>query len=455
MRMRNIMKNQCWQILLMLIVFCVSCKDDKDMDAQPFDPSKPVTISGFTPKEGGSSQRMVVYGDNFGSDPSKIKVTIGGVEAVVIGVKGQSLYCVVPSKAYDGDIHVSVLDNNRDPIASAVAEERFNYKKKMLVTSFLGETYENNTKFDVYDGPFGDCGGFEKMEWLVFDPMNHNHLYVAGYEKSIRLIDFEKEYVSTFDKSSLPGSKQVPCLNFTLDGELIVTLDQASDVQPGNYLYSRSSNFKQSKALWNARGCRAAAIHPVNGECYYAYYNTGIVWRGDLNTMATEQAFKLPNSSIRVFIVIHPSGDYAYIVVNNRHYIMRSDYNWEKQTFTEPYLVVGKDNVSGYEDGVGSNARIKEPQQGVFVKNPAYEGLEDEYDFYFCDKVNHVIRILTPQGRVSTFAGTAGKSGYKDGDLRLEAMFNAPAGITYDNERNCFYVGDSNNRRIRKIAYEE
>lgn len=134
---------------------------------------------------------------------------------------------------------------------------------------------------------------------------------------------------------------------------------------------------------------------------------------------------------------------------------MRSDYDWQRQTFTEPYLVVGKDDAKGYVDGVGSNARVYEPQQGTFVKNPAYAGQADEYDFYFCDKVNHLIRILTPQGRVSTFAGTASKAGYKDGDLRLEAEFNAPAGIIYDEQRNCFYVGDSNNRRIRKIAYEE
>jgi len=69
--------------------------------------------------------------------------------------------------------------------------------------------------------------------------------------------------------------------------------------------------------------------------------------------------------------------------------------------------------------------------------------------------VNHVIRILTPQGRVSTFAGTPGTASYRDGDLRLEACFAYPAGIAYDEEKQCFYIGDSNNRRIRKIAYEE
>ena len=40
----------------------------------PFDPSKPVVISDFTPKEGGLGSRLVLYGDNFGNDVSKVKV---------------------------------------------------------------------------------------------------------------------------------------------------------------------------------------------------------------------------------------------------------------------------------------------------------------------------------------------------------------------------------------------
>ena len=85
------------------------------------------------------------------------------------------------------------------------------------------------------------------------------------------------------------------------------------------------------------------------------------------------------------------------------------------------------------------------PRQGTFVKNPAYKGSSDEYDFYFCDRENHCIRILTPHGT----------SGYNDGDLRQEARFNHPEGIVYDEERECFFIGDRENRRIRKIGYEE
>lgn len=154
---------------------------------------------------------------------------------------------------------------------------------------------------------------------------------------------------------------------------------------------------------------------------------------------------------------IPPSGNYAYIVVVNQHYILRSDYDWKTKRLTTPYIVCGQQGAKDWVDGVGKKARMHAPRQGTFVKNPAYKGSSDEYDFYFCDRENHCIRILTPQGRVTTFAGRGsnGTSGYNDGDLRQEARFNHPEGIVYDEERECFFIGDRENRRIRKIGYEE
>ena len=55
------------------------------------------------------------------------------------------------------------------------------------------------------------------------------------------------------------------------------------------------------------------------------------------------------------------------------------------------------------------------------MKNPAYAGQEDEYDFVICDKLNQCLRIITPQGEVSLFAGRGSSSlnnnpwGYIDG----------------------------------------
>lgn len=77
----------------------------------------------------------------------------------------------------------------------------------------------------------------------------------------------------------------------------------------------------------------------------------------------------------------------------------------------------------------------------AFCKNEDYTGAEDEYDFYFTDEYNHCIRILTPTGRVTTFAGRGNGStegGYADGALRTEARFFHPWAIAYDEKENVF-----------------
>ena len=66
-------------------------------------------------------------------------------------------------------------------------------------------------------------------------------------------------------------------------------------------------------------------------------------------------------------MVIHPTGNYAYIVVINQHYIMRTNYNEETKSFGTPYLLCGQVGQSGWEDKVGTSARLNSPYQGVFV----------------------------------------------------------------------------------------
>jgi len=160
---------------------------------------------------------------------------------------------------------------------------------------------------------------------------------------------------------------------------------------------------------------------------------------------------------------MHPSGNYAYLVVKNQHYIMRMNYNWESKTFGTPYLICGGVSQAGWLDGVGASARLSSPYQGIFVKNQAYvaEGKEDQYDFYFCDRDNHAIRVLTPEGIVTTFAGRGSTSvdgkpeGYINGAIRADARFNKPVSLAYDEKNDVFYIGETGNNLLRKIALEE
>ena len=69
-------------------------------------------------------------------------------------------------------------------------------------------------------------------------------------------------------------------------------------------------------------------------------------------------------------------------------------------------------------------------------------------NFYVADTYNHRIRKISPDGFVTTIAGST--SGYADGK-GTAAQFNRPSGICIDTNGN-LYVADSENNKIRKIT---
>jgi len=70
-------------------------------------------------------------------------------------------------------------------------------------------------------------------------------------------------------------------------------------------------------------------------------------------------------------------------------------------------------------------------------------------DLYVADSGNHTIRMVTPSGFVSTFAGS-GNIGRNDG-MGIFASFNGPYGIAIDAANN-LYVTDAGNNEVRMIT---
>lgn len=103
--------------------------------------------------------------------------------------------------------------------------------------------------------------------------------------------------------------------------------------------------------------------------------------------------------------------------------------------------LAGKAGESGHKDGTGSVARF----DGLMGLRVDGQGV-----IWVVDGNNHVIRQVTPQGQVSTWAGGVGKSGSNDGPAR-EARFNSPSGMALDAAGNV-YVADTFNEVVRKIT---
>lgn len=475
-KMRHFNVKGRWSVYFVMSAFIVlcfgSCKETElTKTVEPYDPSKPVVVSDFIPKTGSVGQRLVIYGSNFGNDPELIHVFIGGKEAVVIGVNNEGLYCIVPEKAYDGNIEI-FMGEGQEPLA--LAPEAFDYQRKMIVSTLTGIKNERDDQ-GWKDGKFNIAAGFREPSFMKFDPKNPKHLYVS-YDNGpgIYLINFEDSTVTQHLTASAGNWHRIRSLDFTADGEhMIVSQDQGDPNGISTSIMSRANGFKSPQILTQSKQCNGASVHPVNGEIYFNSYEKGEVYRYDvmnskpvvgpagLTPKQYETLFLVQDNGWEFNIQIHPSGNYAYIVVVNQHYILRADYNWTTKRFSQPYVVCGEPRSSNWVDGVGSQARLRNPYQGVFVKNPVYAAKDDQYDFYFTEQHNQDIRILTPEGKVTTFAGRGSSSinpdpwGYVNGDLRLEARFDRPSGFAYNEAEKAFYIGDQMNRRIRKIALEE
>ena len=103
--------------------------------------------------------------------------------------------------------------------------------------------------------------------------------------------------------------------------------------------------------------------------------------------------------------------------------------------------LAGTPRSRGSSDGAATNARFAFPQ-GIAVDGSG--------NLYVADTGNNTLRRINPDGTVVTLAGQAGLAGATDG-AGTNALFNQPMGLVLDGSGNLFVV-DSANNSIREIA---
>lgn len=102
--------------------------------------------------------------------------------------------------------------------------------------------------------------------------------------------------------------------------------------------------------------------------------------------------------------------------------------------------LAGQAGVMGAGNGDGASASFNYPT-GVSVDAAG--------NVFVADAGNNLIRKISPEGMVTTVAGTAGVSGSADGSVTT-ALFSSPSGTAVDGSGN-LYIADQGNNLIRKI----
>jgi sugar lactone lactonase YvrE len=104
--------------------------------------------------------------------------------------------------------------------------------------------------------------------------------------------------------------------------------------------------------------------------------------------------------------------------------------------------IAGSPGTVGSADGVGSVARFNSPN-GLAVDTAGY--------VFVADTWNHSIRKISPTGVVTTLAGSGARgNGFADG-TGTSARFNFPEGVAVD-ANGSVYVADTRNNTIRKVT---
>ena len=96
----------------------------------------------------------------------------------------------------------------------------------------------------------------------------------------------------------------------------------------------------------------------------------------------------------------------------------------------------------GYADGPGDRARFN---------RPAAVAVGPDGRVYIADSYNHCVRVMTPGGDVSTFAGSPAHAGYRR-ESRAAVEFQMPAGLAFDRAGNLLVVDTYVRGAVVRIA---
>ena len=418
--------------------------------SQAFPPNlnAPSVFESFSPDSGGIGTQLIIRGQNFGSDPSYLKVTVNNKEAAIVGASDDIIYAIVPARADTG--YVRLFVGKGDDVEEYASQTKFRYQFKRNVTTMVGQHGEKGRE----DGSYATS----KLQrtWFLLTDKDGSVFFIdegRGQTQNRALRRARNGEVETLVQCSSGPFQSPTCLAFspaqdTLYISQYAYTDENNTKTDFNIIYvTREGGFVDVKGLsrFKKAGTTGLAVHPKTGEIFFQNKGTGYVYRfNGANNEDYTPLFRINNATeIETRMTFNTEGTILYVAVCNRHCIYQIPYDANTHTFGNPVLFVGAWDESGYVNGTGATVRLNKPEQLAF---------DADGNMFVPERENHIIRKITPAGSASLYAGQPGQSGFGDG-LPEEAKFNQPECVTVYPD-NSVYVADRDNHVIRRVTVE-
>ena len=427
---QHLTRNYCLFAVVALIsasIFSCNSDNESSINGKPYDPSKPIVLSEFYPDSGGMATKIIIKGENFGTDPSKVKVYYNKKQAAVVQTTGDMLYVITPRQPGDTCAISVVVEKD-----SLTFDNQFEYTTQIAVSTITGAPGGDGKNVD---GTLA-ASQFERVNFLAVD--DEKNIYACErHAYRLRQINEERNFVTTLATGiTAPFSPVVES-----EGQRVFLALWVA----GGDLLQFDPQTQWAKKKVKPIGIEldqyvSSACHPVDKMVYIKALNGKLARMDPKTKEGTIVAEGLdPGMDYAAFIAFDPiDPNLLYICYQNKHCIYR--YNLATKEYT---LFAGIKNEAGFADGKLLDAQFNKPSQICFD----LDGI-----MFIADSQNHCIRTITREGIVTTVIGIPGRKGYVNG-IPDDALFDDPQGVAVDDE-GTIYIGDTNNRCIRKLAIQ-
>jgi hypothetical protein len=412
-----------------------------------------LTLSSITPNEGTAGDEVVLEGDNFHENPYNNLVQFNDVVATVKAAEKTKLTVIVPEGQGTVNVTVAVGRNKtgalqfnyvvtKTILSAIVPGSAFPGDTVKLMGAFKSPTNENKVTFGDIEA---DIVGSSNEELTVVVPPGSGTVDVIVTSTddtsepvqfsyaTVELLSLSKTEAEVFDTLIITGN------GFDEELEKNAVFFGAN---AGEVIEATSTSLKVVVPAFADDNADVMVTAEVGDGLsntlefhLLRYYTEVIAGNGTKGTSLTPVDAKDAAFTQPVNLALDESGNL---------YIAESGGGTVRKLTTEGQVVfiAGKYQTYGSEDGTGDEATFKYPYDLV---------VDNDGNIYVADVTNKLIRKITPEGVVTTIAGSVSSTAAKDG-VGIEGTFVQPYSITLDNNGDLI-VGDK--YAIRKISIPE